>query len=183
MSSKRRAPKARGAPSAAPAAATPAKRSRSAPAPAAPAPTGPAPINVLTDDLLARIFRHIRTRPLLACVSRVCRRWRTAALRAVDSITIRGGGARLPRLAQFPSLTEVKLAHQFAAPLPLPPTVRRVELTQRTRTIDQLSFPAPLPPLTHVALLTPLVYDTAFDLLRPRDTITSLSFSLDDQPW
>lgn len=143
-----------------------------------------APINLLPLDMLTVIFAYTPMRPVLLSVSLVCRRWRTAALRSVTSIRVRGGGERRPPLSLFPSLTELKFSCNFREAIRLPLTIRRLALREATKPSDdgEISFPAPLPPFTHLSfrhwsfdprgVIQPLI-------LASLDTLTSLRVEVD----
>lgn len=89
-----------------------------------------APIDSLPLDVLCLILSSFPVRARLRCASRVCRRWRTAALRSVTSLTFATcAAANLgPLLQLFPSVTQLDVRRRTERPAALPLTLRRLAL-------------------------------------------------------
>lgn len=102
------------------------------------APAAAAPTKKLRNDALERIpseilgliFAHFPLRARLRSVSRVCKRWRAAVLRSVDSFayTGRSGDNLRAILSLFPALTHLDVLARSESPAVLPATLRSLEL-------------------------------------------------------
>lgn len=88
----------------------------------------PATIDSLPRHLLTEVFSYAPPAARLKAVSLVCKRWRTAALHACDTLVWRSFDRKRPELALLPSLTDLSITHGVLSHATLPASLRKLTL-------------------------------------------------------
>lgn len=133
---------------------------------------GMAAATSLPVDVLAFVFKSFSTHALLRAVSKVCKRWRVAALRAVTAFHGFNGDKITFVLSLLPCLMHLTLCCKPSCAIVLPPRLTSLELG------STLTFTGTLPALTYLSITgleAPL--SQGIDLLiAAKETLSSFVF-------